>query len=335
MAAFKGGGQFYRYRAPVRAASQSNDVERGLAAGQMVGKLLGQVGDIAKGIKSNQVANDLMTKQAISAQPGAGVTQDLGTLPADDGTAPNDFTLPSVASPIAGDDSGTVGGLIQTGGTAELKARQDAQKNQLDTAIKQAQLANSLAKLHGTDSYAKRATAAPQGVTVQGGSSSRWLEGGDGGQQGGSQQQGGQRGSKPAPYQAGSVDAENDDSADDMSKVAADFDAAQGGQKGTYAKFLANLPTLAPDANGNYTLKDKDGNPQSTVLASDVPYWVQRTNAARRAHNLAPMEIPPGKTAGNPIVLTNPLHARSLPYGTYVKDPKTGQTYTIDRPPTQ
>ena len=67
--------------------AETDDVQRGMLIGSAFGKDIQGLGTaLAKGIqeqKQNQIANQLMTEQAISDQPGAGVTQDLGKLPAD------------------------------------------------------------------------------------------------------------------------------------------------------------------------------------------------------------------------------------------------------------
>ena len=69
-----------RVQARYQGQGQS-DVERGIASGEAIGKLLGDLGTAIQGAQKNALANKLMTDQAISSQPGAGVTQDLGTLP--------------------------------------------------------------------------------------------------------------------------------------------------------------------------------------------------------------------------------------------------------------
>lgn len=360
-----GGSRFYKSTALRRRVSNVDDVDRGFSAGQNFGKLIGQVMDIGKTIKQNQVANQLMNTQdaprAALVSPGVapGSTDDTTfdssqVAAGDPDPDPISTAISSGGTPNVIDPSiNTAGTAPATGGVAELKTRQDFQADQLDQAYKKAQLANLLAESQGTGRYAKRATPAPQGVNIQGGSSSRWLQNAPsdgsapGGYGGPSRAGGGSRAGKPAPYVGGTGDAENDDSLDDPNKVAADFDAAQGGKKGTYAAFLANLPNLKPDEQGNYTLTDKNGNPSATVLAADVPYWMQRTNAARRAQGLTPVAmagvpfgqpanpastVKPGSSADNPIILQSKLQARSLPYGTFVKDPKTGAVYTVDRP---
>ena len=69
-----------RVQARYQGQGQS-DVERGMAAGEAMGKLLGGLGTAIQGAQKNALANKLMTDQAIASQPGAGRTQDLGTLP--------------------------------------------------------------------------------------------------------------------------------------------------------------------------------------------------------------------------------------------------------------
>ena len=69
-----------RVQARYQGQGQS-DVERGIQAGQTIGKLLGGLGTAIQGAQKNALANKLMTDQAIASQPGAGQTQDLGTLP--------------------------------------------------------------------------------------------------------------------------------------------------------------------------------------------------------------------------------------------------------------
>jgi hypothetical protein len=52
-----------------------------MQSGEQIGKLLGGLATAIKGAQKDAIANKLMTDQAISEQPGAGQTQDLGTLP--------------------------------------------------------------------------------------------------------------------------------------------------------------------------------------------------------------------------------------------------------------
>ena len=69
-----------RVQARYQGQGQS-DVERGIASGEAIGKLLGNLGTAIQGAQKNAIANKLMTDQDIASQPGAGKTQDLGTLP--------------------------------------------------------------------------------------------------------------------------------------------------------------------------------------------------------------------------------------------------------------
>jgi hypothetical protein len=135
--------RFYKSVQPRRQVDTgSNDVERGLQVGQSIGKLLGGFGDAIKQARQDAVANQLMDTQAIANQPGAGVTKDLGTLPADTGAAPDDnWTLPNTSGPVQGATDGTVGSLIHTGGVDEMKLRQEAAKEQLSQQNVQAEIA--------------------------------------------------------------------------------------------------------------------------------------------------------------------------------------------------
>ena len=85
-----------------RQPQSQGDAERGLAVGASIGKLLGGLGTAIKDARQDAVANQLMTDQSIGDQPGAGVTQDLGTLPADGGAQASDdnWQLPDSSSPV-------------------------------------------------------------------------------------------------------------------------------------------------------------------------------------------------------------------------------------------
>ena len=326
-----------------RPAQQGGgDAERGLAVGASIGKLLGGLGSAIKDARQDAVANQLMTSQAIGDQPGAGVTQDLGTLPADDsGAAPADnWQLPDSSSPVPGATDGTVGGLIHTGGVDEMKLRQESAKADLSNQALAAEIAQ------------RKAAAALSGIKAQGvnfggsGSASAWIKNrAGGGQPGAGGSTAGQpRGGKPAPYVPNSSDIQNDESSDDFSKIAADFDNTYD-QKGLYGKYQANLSSLQPDEKGNFPLLDAKGNTIATVPGSDAPTWMARTNAARVKSGLQPIGQP--APAANPTAnaqpgtLTNPyapkdnLGIRAVPYGSYLIDPTTGKTVQKNRPATQ
>ena len=318
----------YYPRVQNRPQSTTADWQRGEQAGGQVGKLIGAFADAINQAKQNKIANQLMANQAISAQPGAGVTQDLGTLPADT-SAPSDFTLPDSTSPVGNEDD-TVGSLMPSGGVAEMQMRQAAAKEDLETQIKKAQLAKLLNPQAGAGRGGGSGAASPW---LGGGNASSWM--GQGAGAGGKRGAGAGAGrtTKPEPYEPGSIDANTDPSADDFSKVRADFDNVYG--KNMYDKFQANFSNLAPDEKGNFPIIGKDGTPIATVPGSDAPYWLNRNNAARVQQGLSTIgPLPPGanptsgKPSGsqeNPIPVTNNLQLRALPFGTWITDPTTGQ----------
>ena len=290
--------------------------------------------------KQDKVANALLAQyypdQAGTTDPNADLLTDL----------PED-----VSPDIGGTGTSDVQGNFQ-GGAAELKMRQDVAKEALGIQSVQSEIAQRQAA-------AKLASTKAAGVTLGGGSSSRWLQGGgqQDGQGGG--QRGGSRSTKAPAYVAGSGNVENDESTDDFSQIRADFDN-QYGKKGVFDQFQAeNGGKEVLDKNGNLTGYsvgqdiDKDGNPKGApdafVPVQDAQRWMQRVNAARNKAGQQPIEKMIGKdsvygqpqnpgstekagTQTNPIVLQTPLQTRSLPFGTWVYDPNTKQTYQKQKP---
>jgi hypothetical protein len=294
--------------------------------------------------QQNQVANQLLAQyypdQAGTTDPNADLSTDL----------PED-----VSPDIGGTGTSDVQGNFQ-GGAAELKMRQDAAKQALGIQNVQDEIAQR---------QAARALASKKaaGVGLGAGSASRWLAGGGDGQ-GGYGGQGGQRGrgGKQPAYVAGSGDVQNDESTDNFDQIRADFDNQYG--KGAFDKFQAEgggSEVLDKDGNltgysvGGVTSTDANGNPVvkkppiATVPVQDASMWMQRVNAARNKAGQQPVEKMIGKdsvygqpqnpgstakagTAQNPIVAQSALHVRSLPFGTYVYDPNTKQTYQKQKP---
>jgi hypothetical protein len=293
--------------------------------GKEIGSAIEGFGDLFKKIRQDKIANQLMN-QGPTGQPGGGVTTSLGQAPGSPTDQPvaQDFSLPS-GQGIGGQ---TVGSLIHTGGTDELALRQNYQKAQTAQALENAKLADFQAKAAGTGRYAPK-----PGVTVGGGSGSRW------------QQQAGQAGGyggkpqKPAAYVAGSSDP-NDPSSDDMSKVRADYDLIHG--KGSFDKAQQNINQWTIQ-NGQYVLPgkpDAQGNPtyQAQMSVDEGNKWILRTNAARMAQGLPQLPVavpvggsnpkstdPPGSLT-NPYKPTNALESRGIPNDSYLVDPTTGQT---------
>jgi hypothetical protein len=320
---------------PNRQTAESDDVQRGMQIGSAFGKDIQGLGSaLAGGIQEqqqNQVANQLLAQyypdQAGTTDPNADLSTDL----------PED-----VSPDIGGTGTSDVQGNFQ-GGLAELKLRQEMAKEQLSQQSVQEQIAQRQAA-------AKLASTKAAGVTVGGGSSSRWQAGG--GQDGQGGQSGGQRGhgGKAPAYVAGSGDVENDESTDDFSQIRADFDNQYG--KGAFDQFQAE--------GGGQEVLDKDGNltgysitkgdkPLATVPVQDASLWMQRVNAARIKAGQQPIEKQIGKDSvygapqnpsstakpgsqTNPIILTSKLQTRSLPFGIWVTDPNTGQTYQKQKP---
>ena len=326
----------YLQSVAARRRDYGDDIQRGIASGEQIAKLIGGLAGAIKSAKQDAAANALMTGRNISDQPGAGVTQDLGKVPAD--TAPTDESifLPDASAPV-GDTQGTVGGLLGTGGVAEMKMRQQFESDQLDTALKKAKLADYIASTQGTGSYAKRATPAPKGVTVSG-ATSPWSGSGDGSEPTLSTSITSRTGKtgKTQKYEPGSSDVENDPSSDDPTKIRADYEAYHpGGDFGDFTHATVDPTT------GDYVIKDKDGGIRDTIPKTEGDIYRMRMDAAKRKAGIPytpailgqasdpSSTLAPG-TQGNPIIPQGQLHLRSLPAGTSVQGPD-GQKYQIKK----
>ena len=308
---------------------QSDDVARGLQVGESFGKLLGGLGTAITNAKQSaardQVANQLLAQNYpdTPADPNLDPNADMSTdLPED------------VSTDVGGAASPGVQGNFQ-GGAAELQQRQAAAKEALTTQDLQSKIAERQAAMALDQA---KASARPAGLSVTGGSASRWTQGSDGTQPGtGGGRQGKQ--TKPAPYVGGSGDVENDEGTDNFDQIRTDFDQQHG--KGSFDAFQAQSGG-AKNEDGSYSITDRSGKPMATVQASDVPMWMQRVNAARVKRSQAPIgslgdgqnstSTAPAGTATNPVVAQSKLHVRSLPYGTYVYDPDTKQTFIKQKP---
>ena len=326
---------FRPYYPRVQNRPQSvDDATRGFQAGGMAGKALETLGSAIATARTqanqDQVANQLLN-------------QDYPSTPADPNLDPDADMSTDLPEDVSTDIGGTADpgkqGNFQ-GGQAELAMRMQAAKESLGIQNLQSEIAQRKAA-------AALAGQKAAGVRLGGGSSSRWLAGNTGqtGQTGTQGPRGrGAATGKPAAYVAGSGDVQNDEGTDDSNQIASDFDSTYG-QKGLYGKYASNLPSLKPDANGNYPLTDPKGNTIASIPAADAQVWQQRTNAARVKRGLPPIgplgdgqnptSNAPVGTAGNPVVAQSTLHVRSLPFGTVVYDPNTQQTYTKQKPPTQ
>ena len=229
----------------------------------------------------------------------------------------------------------TTGTPPQTGGVGELQMRQQVQQQDLADQLQRAKIASEIA-------LARSRSIASRGNVVPGGSGSRWRQSLQPGQPGQPAQPSARSGKpgKPAGYVPGSGDVENDSSTDNFSQIRADFDAQHG--KGSYDAFTRNLGTLQDDGKGSMVLQDQNGKILFSVPKNDVPYWTQRVNAARAAGGQGYLGDPPpgqnpnsGQPGGsqvNPFVPKSNLEVRSLPYGSYMIDPQSGQLTIKNRP---
>jgi len=232
----------------------------------------------------------------------------------------------------------TTGSAPQTGGFGELQMRQQVQQQDLADQLQRAKLASEIA-------LARQRSIASRGNVVSGGSGSRWRQSLGPGQPGQPTQPGqpsarpGKAG-KPAGYVPGSGDVENDSSTDNFSQIRADFDAQHG--KGSFDTFTRNMGNVQDDGKGNLVLQDQNGKTLFSIPKTDAPYWTQRYNAARVASGQGylgdlpagqnPNSGQPGGSQVNPFAPKSNLEVRSLPYGSYMIDPQSGQLTIKQRP---
>jgi hypothetical protein len=310
---------------------QGDDFQRGMQIGGVFGKDIQNLGTtLAQGIaqqKQNQVANQLLA-QNYPDQPG-------GTDPDPDPVDAQGNPITDPDQPIPDVQLPAVKGNFQ-GGQAELALRMQAAKEQMSLQEMQAKLAQRKAQT-------ALASAKGAGVQVGAGSSSRWLSGQAGGQGGGGPRVR-QGAGKPTAYAPLSGDVQNDESTDNPTQIASDFDATYG-QKGLYGKYMSNIASIKPDADGNYPLTDAKGDTIATIPGSDAPLWQKRTNAARIKTGLPPIgplgqgqnpqSTSPVGTAANPLVAETPLDVRAAPFGSVIYDKTSGNTYVKQKPPAQ
>lgn len=103
-----GGSRYFKWSpAHRRNPNAGTDFERGSKIGESLGKAFTGIEGAMKEAKMNQLANQLMTGQDISAQPGAGVTQDLGQLPDGSGAPPPLAGTPQSLGPLPQDPTFT------------------------------------------------------------------------------------------------------------------------------------------------------------------------------------------------------------------------------------
>ena len=223
----------------------------------------------------------------------------------------------------------TAGTAPSTGGLAEMRLRQEFQKNQLADAYQKARIANLLnpqgrGRGAGGGAGAGNATRWTQHLSGQGGA-------GGGGQGGGG---GGGKAGKAAPYQPNSIDANTDPRADNFSYIQSDFDAKYG--KGAYGKVAQNLANAQPSPDGKSVIIGNPDKPVMTMTPDEAAYWKNRYNAASVAAGHPTIgglgtgtNANSGQAAGtevNPVAVKNNLDLRALPYGTWFTGPD-GQTH--------
>jgi hypothetical protein len=221
----------------------------------------------------------------------------------------------------------------------ELQMRQAMQQQDQANQLAQAKIASELA-------LARSRQIASRGNLPPGGSGSRWRQqltpGGQPAQPGAQAGGRGGKAGKPAGYVAGTGDVQNDSSTDNFSQIRADFDEQPGHGKGSFDTVVRNLGNMQDDGKGNMVLTDPNGKVLVSVAKGDVPYWTQRINAARAAAGQGYLGDPPpgqnpnsGQPGGsqiNPFVPKTNLEVRSLPYGSYMIDPQSGQLTIKQRP---
>jgi hypothetical protein len=302
-----------RYVQPrvVRPAGGGGGGDIGGTLGRLVAGLMQQRQAAQQQAKINAVANQLMNT---ANPPRAGLVAP-GVNPATG--RPN--VIPAGVP--------TTGTAPSTGGLAEMRVRQEFEKNQLADAYQKARIANLL---NPPGRGGRGAGGGGVGGTGTG-NAQRWTQylGGQGSQGGGGKP------GKPAPYVPNSIDANTDPRADDFSKIQADFDAKYG--KGAYGKVAPNLGTAQPSSDGkSVIIGSNPDKPVMTMSPQEAQYWKNRYNAANVAAGhptiggLGPGTNPnSGQAAGtevNPAQVKNNLDLRALPMGTWFTGPD-GQTH--------
>jgi len=292
------------------------------STGNIGGDIVKAIGNQIQMNRMNAVANQILNTQN---PPRAGAV----------GPVVNPKTMQ-----VVGNITPTVGTSPLTGGVGEWQMRQQLQQQDLADQLQRAKIASEIA-------LARSRSIASRGNAVPGGSGSRWRQSLGPGQPGQPVQPGqpsarsGKAG-KPAGYVPGSGDVENDSSTDNFSQIRTDFDAQHG--KGSFDAFTRNLGSMQDDGKGNLVLQDQNGKILFSLPKTDAPYWQQRYNAARVAGGQGylgdlpagqnPNSGQPGGSQINPFVPKSNLEVRSLPYGSYMIDPHSGQL-TIKNRPTQ
>ena len=320
-----------------------------MQVGQQVGKLLGGLSEAIKSSQKDALANKLMDQQSISQQPGAGQTQDLGTLPSDGSAAqqdpdpdpgtdlnqeaaasslqsqqPSDFTL-NPQDYSSGGGNGSVGSMIHTGGVQEM----NLQKEALAEQMKQTQFANAQAdaqaKASGTGQYAmeaaiKRAQLAKTQADLAKATAPKPVK----------------EEKNPPAVNIGS------EPVIDQNQLNRHIDGIYGNGAAANMASSLNEPAQVPDptnpnatvANPNAPVMSPDGktvtvgpaNKRITLPVAEAATYTKQANALRIKQGMPAFRVPGedqtvGATADNPFIAQNNLDVYSRAPGTWIKLP--------------
>jgi hypothetical protein len=292
-----GGSKYFRW-SPIKRQNpnQLDDFSRGAEFGNTLSKAFTGIQGAIKDYKQNKVANQLLA-QNYPDQPG-GTDPDPDPIDPDTGdpiTDPNQ-PIPDVQLPA-------VKGNFQ-GGVAELTLRQEAAKNALDTAYKQAQL-EEIQKKTGLLGVKKPGTG---GLNLGGGSAEVWTSGGGGGSG-----DGGYDGDGNPIDNTG--DGNNTDSSGNTLRVA-NPDLTLKNFKNDYGGDSLNALVTGKavaNAQGDYEYTAKDGS-KVTIPGSDAKKALNARDINKVRHGFTPP--PPSRGANinstaKPGTLENPAVVES------------------------
>jgi hypothetical protein len=251
-------------------------------------------------------ANAPLTLPPVVGGSGATVGS-IGNAPAQGG----DLTLPDTSG--AGPK---VGGLVHTGGLAEMRLRQEFQKNQLNYEAGKTRLANLL------NPPAKPGRI---GVQPQPGQAGAWT--GYQPPKAGASTTRVTKGQPEEPIQIGS------EPVTDQTQLVQFFDGIYG--KGAFGKVMANITNATVSDDGKSVAVGPPGKPINVSL-SDAQVYTKQLNVLRHRQGLAPLPVlgeDPnlGADQTNPYPATNNLDVYSRAPGTWVRLPN-GNIAQVPKP---